>query len=63
MRFVVLALEPGALPADPPHAYVVDARDCDEAETKVECGDPGCEVVWCVEGSNVELALNDYYGD
>lgn len=63
--FVVLYHDPRVLlPCDPPLAFVCQAENPNHAEE--QCEDdyhPNCHVVWIVEGCDVNVALQDYWGN
>jgi hypothetical protein len=59
--YVVLYRDDSLLPADAPLAFVCDADDADHAEEQCENAYPDSQVVWVVEGTQVQVAYDDYY--
>lgn len=59
--YIVIYREEGSPPLDAPMGFRCEADDADHAEEQCVNAYPGCDVVWVVQTSSLDFALDDYY--
>lgn len=60
--YIVLFIEPDALPADPPQGFKCQAEDSDHAEEQCLNAYPNASIAWVHEGASAVEAYQEYWG-